>query len=287
MTVETERQSPLVVVIDDDRDTRELYRIVLESVGYRVEDAGTVAAARSAFQGVVPDVVLSDWLLPDGNGGDVCAAAFARGATRHVPIVVLSGLTLTSDAEARARQRGLVKILGKPADPDTILNAISDALIVGTERRVRAAVSRTKRYADQARRRAAQLRTGAVNTAADASALLARAAARSAGSICLMIADDHARYIATGGATREVTGYEPAELLQLTVWDLTPSQKTAASQGLWARFISAGQQEGPYTLRRRDGEAIETRYCALANIAPGWHLSAIAEAPTMPVTLRL
>ena len=36
----SELTPPLVLIVDDDTDTRELYRMVLESVGYRVEDAG-------------------------------------------------------------------------------------------------------------------------------------------------------------------------------------------------------------------------------------------------------
>ena len=65
---------PLVLVVDDDTDTRELYRMVLESVGYRVEDAASVSSADAALARVGPDVVLTDWLLPDGNGLDVCRA---------------------------------------------------------------------------------------------------------------------------------------------------------------------------------------------------------------------
>jgi hypothetical protein len=55
--------------------------------------------------------------------------------------------------------------------------------------------------------------------------------------------------------------------------------------GLWKQFIATGVQEGHYILRRRDGAAVEAQYCALANIAPGWHVSALSEAPHMPITL--
>ena len=46
----------------------------------------------------VPDVVLTDWLLPDGNGLDVCRALERRAATRHVPVVAVTGLTLDGGA---------------------------------------------------------------------------------------------------------------------------------------------------------------------------------------------
>src|SRR4029453_1737209 len=123
--------------------------------------AATVAAAAGAFRRAVPDVVLTDWLLPDGDGGAVCEALSAQAATCRVPAVVLSGLKLPDDVEAQARQRGRVVVLEKPADPDRILNAIADALVIGVERCVRAAAARTKRYVEQVHRRAARLRTPA------------------------------------------------------------------------------------------------------------------------------
>ena len=60
----TDSRHPLVLIVDDDLDTRELYRMVLESVGYRVEDVGLVQRAIAAVSAQVPDVVLTDWLLP-------------------------------------------------------------------------------------------------------------------------------------------------------------------------------------------------------------------------------
>ena len=44
----TDSHHPLVLIVDDDPDTRELYRMVLESVGYRVEDVGLVQGASAA-----------------------------------------------------------------------------------------------------------------------------------------------------------------------------------------------------------------------------------------------
>jgi PAS domain S-box-containing protein len=110
-------------------------------------------------------------------------------------------------------------------------------------------------------------------------------AARSGESVTLIIADDSARYVAASGATRELTGYDANELTALSVWDLTPLPDAVDGHGLWREFIAAGTQEGHYLLRRRDGGAVEARYVALANIAPGWHVSALAAAPDMPVSL--
>jgi PAS domain S-box-containing protein len=279
----TDLDPPLVLVVDDDSDTRELYRMVLESVGYRVEDAANVRAASTVLSRIVPDAVLTDWLLPDGDGLDVCHALRGRGATRTVPVVAVSGLTFDGEGEARARQEGVVTFLEKPTDPDAILGASRDALLVGTERRLRAAAERAKRYAEHVSRH--RRLTDRAGCPAEAEALLRRAAARSGDGVALMIADDSAHYVAASGPTRELTGYDASELTALSVWDLTPLADTVEGHGLWKQFIATGVQQGHYVLRRRDGKPIEAQYVALANIAPGWHVSAIAEVPHMPVSL--
>src|SRR6185503_7639963 len=99
----TDLNRPLVLVVDDDADTRELYRIVLESVGYRVEDTGSIKGASAVLSRLVPDAVLTDWMLPDGDGLDVCRAMRDRGATRAVPVVAVTGVTFDGDGEATAR----------------------------------------------------------------------------------------------------------------------------------------------------------------------------------------
>jgi len=192
-------------------------------------------------------------------------------------------VTFDGEAEARARRHGIVTLLEKPTDPDAILAAMRDALLIGTERRLRAAAERAKRYAGHVSRHGHS--TDGPCARADAEALLQRAAARSGDSVTLMIADDSAHYVAASGAARELTGYDAHELAALSVWDLTPLPNTPEGQGLWKQFIATGVQQGQYLLRRRDGRPIEAQYVALANIAPGWHVSAIAEVPHMPDSL--
>ena len=274
---------PLVVIVDDDRDTRELYQLVLQSVGYRVVAAPHVKGVERALRDAAPNVVLTDWLLPDGDGLAVCDVLRARRATRHVPVLSITGLSLDEDKAAVARCRGIVDVLEKPVDPDTILQAVRRALLLETSRRVRRAAERTRRYAERLRHGVHALRAdGGENARADAAALLARVSERSGHPLTLMLADDRAHYVAVGGDSRALTGYEPGELQGLTVWDLTPPPSTANSQALWQEFIASGIQEGQYLLRRRDGAAVEASYCAIANVAPGLHVSALVETTGIP-----
>ena len=106
--------------------------MVLESVGYRVEDAASVSSADAALARLGPDVVLTDWLLPDGNGLDVCRAL----GRRRPDAACAGGCGHRGDAGRRGGQRAedcpaMVTVLQKPANPDAILAAIRDGAIAG------------------------------------------------------------------------------------------------------------------------------------------------------------
>jgi CheY-like chemotaxis protein len=273
---------PLVFIVDDDRDTREMYQVVLESVGYRVVAAPHVNGVGGLLRDETPNVVLTDWMLPDGDGLAVCDLLRGRAATRHVPVLSISGLAFDGEQAAVARQRGVVTMLEKPVDPDAILESVRQAVMLETKRRVRRGAERTRRYAHRLQCRLRNLGGDRERVRGEAEALLARVSARSDHPLTLMLADDSAHYVAVGGDSQDLTGYQPHELEDLTVWDLTPPPAALDAQGLWRQFITAGLQEGRYTLRRRDGAAVVTDYCAIANIAPGLHVSALAQAMEMP-----
>lgn len=279
--MEEQGEAPLVLVVDDDADTREMYGVVLETVGYRVDQAARLADVGRAIARGRPDVVLTDWLLPDGSGLDVCHHLQGSATTRHVPIIAATGLSLTDAQMTAARQQGCGAVLLKPIDPDAMLDAIRLAVITATQDRLRAAARRMQRYARHVRHPGAG---GAPCGAVDMTDMLARAAARSGGPVALMLADDSARYVAASG-TAVLTGYQPEELAALSIWDLTPPADAAQSHGAWQAFIAAGTQEGQYPLLRRDGRTVQTQYFAIANIAPGLHLSALAVASQVPASL--
>jgi len=274
---------PLVCVVEDDQDTRELYRLILEVSGYRVEEAPHVQAATALLKHVIPSVVLTDWLMPDGTGRQICEALQKSAATRHVPVVVVTGV---SGLAPRVTPDGPhMTVLEKPVDPDQILTAVWKALIAGTEHGVRAAAERARIYAARLPRSAAQREIAARQAQHVLPGLLEDGLSRSAATISLILADDTARCVAAGGATRELTGYHPGELRALSVWDLTPPPHASSTAELWRQFVTQGRQEVAYILRHRAGHAVEAQYCAIANIAPGLHVSAITAVARMPTTL--
>ena len=264
-----------VLIVDDDPDTRELYRLVFEVSGYRVSEAHSAAGAAEAALLLRPNIIVSDWMLGDGDGLTLCKTLRRHGRTRLIPVIAATGMSLSSETRGRARLLGCETFLTKPIDIDTLVRAASATLQVTQARRLRAAAVRVRRYAAGVRSNARHLSAARNLTAAE---VLSASRQRVDASVALIIADDSGRYVAANERAAELTGYPPSVLTTMSVADLTPEFEQPAGLDLWNSFIDSGMQEGVYVVKRRDGRAVPLRYVAVANIAPGLHLSALTPA---------
>jgi PAS domain S-box-containing protein len=268
--------APLILVVDDDRDTRELYKLVFDAGEYRVEEAASVAEGLRAADRLRPDVIVTDWRLGDGDGFALCEALHRHGRTRHIPIVAATGVTLSPAAIERARRLGCEAVLIKPIELDRLIRATAAALQSPRARTLRAATVRIRRYVRRAGGGAAP------GEEVSASRLLSAAGLPERSQIALILADDRGRYVAANDHAVELTGYDSQELTTMSVTDLTASSQASAGHDLWEHFIADGTQEGVFMVRRRDGASIPTHYVAVANVTPGLHLSALSA--TTPLT---
>ncbi len=78
---------PRILVVEDEEAISEPLAEHLEREGFQVEVAATLAAARSAVEREMPDLILLDLMLPDGDGRDL---AREIRQTSDVPIVMLT-----------------------------------------------------------------------------------------------------------------------------------------------------------------------------------------------------
>jgi PAS domain S-box-containing protein len=267
--------SPLILVVDDDRDTRELYKLVFDAGEYRVAEAGSVAEGFRLAASLRPDVILTDWRLGDGDGFALCGALHRHGRTRRIPVIAATGVSLSPAAAQEARELGCELVLTKPIELDRLVRATAFALETPQTRILRAAAARIRRYARRAGHDAGDRRD-----AVSAARLLAAARLRERSRVALILADDLGRYVAANAHAVELTGYDSQQLTSMSVKDLSAPSHVSAGHELWQRFIDRGTQEGVFMMRRRDGASIPARYVAVANVAPGLHLSALtATAP--------
>jgi CheY-like chemotaxis protein len=119
-------ESPLVLVVDDDRDGREMYTATLTRSGFRVEQAIDGYEAVDKGYKMRPDVILMDLLMPRLDGWEVIGWLKNNRNTREIPIVAVTG----AQAEQRelARQAGVHSVLVKPCPPETLLEEIRRVL---------------------------------------------------------------------------------------------------------------------------------------------------------------
>jgi CheY-like chemotaxis protein len=123
--MERERSaSCTVMVVDDEPDIRFLLRIALEGAGYGVVEAPHGEAALALVRRSPPQLVLTDWMMPRMNGGELIEQLRADESTKAIPIVIISG--------TRGDQTGADAVVGKPFDPGELI-VLVDTLI-GKER---------------------------------------------------------------------------------------------------------------------------------------------------------
>jgi DNA-binding response OmpR family regulator len=119
-----------VLVVEDERDIRELLRRYLERAGFSVLTAATGAEALHLVEEVQPDLLILDLGLPDIDGAEVLAAA-----ARSTPTIVLTSRTAVADRIAGLRA-GADDYVVKPFSPTEVVLRVQAVLARGprTER---------------------------------------------------------------------------------------------------------------------------------------------------------
>lgn len=110
-----------LLIVDDDEAFRIRLVRAMESRGYAVVQAASVAAGVMAAAGTPPEFAIVDLRLGDGSGLDVVAAI--RKAAPAARVVVLTGYGNIATAVA-AMKAGAIDYLPKPADADAIEAAL-------------------------------------------------------------------------------------------------------------------------------------------------------------------
>ena len=105
-----------VLIVDDDVEQRRLLADVLKLNGLAVYQAGDGQEGIDIALDRLPDVILLDIVLPGMDGLQVAAILAHDEATRHIPIVAISGLS-TGEIRRKALTAGCVTYFLKPFTP--------------------------------------------------------------------------------------------------------------------------------------------------------------------------
>jgi DNA-binding response OmpR family regulator len=108
--------APLVIVIEDEPDARELAARSLTRAGFQVLGVGGGEAGLALARSKTPALVLLDIFLPDRSGWRVLQSLKHGPKTQDIPVVVLS----VNEDRAHAMALGAAEHIVKPADRDRL-----------------------------------------------------------------------------------------------------------------------------------------------------------------------
>jgi CheY-like chemotaxis protein len=114
----------LLLIIECDPYVRKLERFFLEDAGFRVEfvEDGLIGLKRA--REILPDILVTEILLPRVDGLSVVRALRAEPATKGMALLVFSVLA----AEKQAREAGADAFLLKPVDDGVLLTTVKDLI---------------------------------------------------------------------------------------------------------------------------------------------------------------
>ncbi len=122
----TAQRRARVLIIEDDGPSRYGLSALLESEGYVADSAGSIEEAERGLEAAMPDIVLLDVTLPDGDGAAWLERRVRQGLVTP-PVIALTGVTADEDTR-RIRASGVRLVLSKPVNVTQLLLALGEIL---------------------------------------------------------------------------------------------------------------------------------------------------------------
>jgi CheY-like chemotaxis protein len=119
--------SHVILVADDDSDTRELYRAFFDLNGFRTAEATNGGQTVLLARQLMPDVLLTDLVLPDVDGLTVARTLKDDPETAGIRVVMVTGYAF-EDLDCRAARAGIERAVIKPCLPHAVLREVQRVL---------------------------------------------------------------------------------------------------------------------------------------------------------------
>src|SRR5688500_16412028 len=104
----------LVLVVDDDADTLDLFTTALAQAGLQTAGARDGAEAIQKAMATLPEVIVTNLQLPGVDGWTLTRRLKSNARTKHIPIIAISGQYLLQELADRSRAAGFAACLLKP-----------------------------------------------------------------------------------------------------------------------------------------------------------------------------
>ena len=120
-------EPPLVLVVDDFPDNRDMYMQYLEFSGLRVAEAQNGHEALQQANTLLPDLIVMDLSLPGLDGWEATRRLKADPRTQSIPVIALTGHALAGHSKG-AIEAGCDAFITKPCLPERLLEEIRKML---------------------------------------------------------------------------------------------------------------------------------------------------------------
>ena len=120
-------RKPVVLLVDDYPDAREMYAEYLEFSGFEIVQAGNGVEAIERAHDSNPDVILMDLSLPVMDGWEATRRLKADDSTKQIPVLAVTGHALTGVSND-AKSAGCDGFITKPCLPEDLVTEIKKVL---------------------------------------------------------------------------------------------------------------------------------------------------------------
>jgi CheY-like chemotaxis protein len=115
----------LILIVEDDPETRELYAFMLADAGFSLAVAGSATDAIPMAVRLHPDIILTDIGMPGPlDGSSMTRLLKENGSTDHIPVVAVTGY----DPREVQMSADFEEVLSKPIHPDVLIASLRSVL---------------------------------------------------------------------------------------------------------------------------------------------------------------
>jgi CheY-like chemotaxis protein len=120
-------RNPLILMVEDHQDSREMYREWLQHIGFRVVCCATADEGLRGARELHPDAITTELELRCSDGREFCEALKSDGDIAGIPLVVVTAWG-SPGCLARVQHLDCAAILVKPVLPSTMAEVVAQAL---------------------------------------------------------------------------------------------------------------------------------------------------------------